>query len=99
MVSLRLTLIVYGETARTLRSQPESVDPSALVDAARLFRSFGENYHERILKEQYKKRLDELAEKFEEIEHQQFGKDGFDDAVTRISRIEQILGLDNLEHY
>ncbi len=180
MVSLRLTLIVYGETARTLRSQPESVDPSALVDAARLFRSFGENYHERILEEQYifpeirnaggplaglvevlirqhqrgrditdyieqigkrgkvgigdveplattmesmvrmydphaawedtvvfpawkkeqsKKRLDELAEKFEEIEHQQFGKDGFDDAVTRISRIEQILGLDNLEHY
>src|SRR6266496_3084253 len=50
---LRRTLIVYGETARTLRSQPESVDPSALVDAARLFRSFGENYHERILEEQY----------------------------------------------
>jgi hemerythrin superfamily protein len=50
-------------------------------------------------KEQPKKRLDDLAEKFEEIEHQQFGKDGFDDAVARISRIEWTLGLEKLDHY
>ena len=37
--------------------------------------------------------LDEMGEKFEEIEHQQFGKDGFEDAVTQIGRIEQALGL------
>jgi hemerythrin-like domain-containing protein len=163
-----------------VHNKPETVDPSALVDAARLFRSFGENYHERILEEQYifsevhkaggpvaglvevlirqhqrgrditdyieqigkkgtigtgdveplattmesmvrmydphaawedtivfpawkkeqpKRRLDELAEKFEEIEHQQFGKDGFDDAVARISRIEEMLELANLDLY
>ncbi len=52
-----------------------------------------------IKKEQPKKRLDELAQKFEDIEHQQFGKDGFDDAVARIARIEQMLGLNNLDHY
>jgi hypothetical protein len=46
-----------------------------------------------------KARLDELAEKFEEIEHQQFGKDGFDDALERIARIEQALGLADLRTY
>jgi hemerythrin-like domain-containing protein len=50
-------------------------------------------------KTQSKARLDELAEKFEEIEHQQFGKDGFDDAVQRIARIEQSLGLADLGTY
>lgn len=35
----------------------------------------------------------ELAEEFEEIEHKQFGEDGFDKAVERITRIEQTLGL------
>lgn len=50
-------------------------------------------------KTQSKARLDELAEKFEEIEHQQFGKDGFDDAVQRIARIEQSLGLADLGSY
>jgi hemerythrin-like domain-containing protein len=177
---LRRTLIVYAETARTLRTRPDGIDPSVLVDAARLFRSFGEDYHERILEEQYvfpevrktggdlaavvevllrqhlrgreitdyieriggtgrigtgdaeplaraldamtrmynahaawedtvvfqawkkhqpKARLDELAEKFEQIEHQQFGKDGFDDALARVGRIEQALGLADLDRY
>jgi hemerythrin-like domain-containing protein len=177
---LRRTLIVYAETAAMLRRQPDKVNPKALVDAARLFRSFGENYHERILEEHYvfpevrtaggpiatlvevllrqhqrgreitdylertgsagrigtgeaeplaralesmtrmynahsawedtvvfqawkkgqpKARLDELAEKFEEIEHQQFGRDGFDDALERIAKIEQALGLADLDYY
>jgi hemerythrin-like domain-containing protein len=50
-------------------------------------------------KEQPDSRLQELAEKFEDIEHQRFGKDGFDDALKRISRIEQALGMDNLDRY
>jgi hemerythrin superfamily protein len=50
-------------------------------------------------KTQSKARLDDLAEKFEDIEHQQFGKDGFDDAVARISHIEHLLGLDDLAVY
>jgi hemerythrin-like domain-containing protein len=176
---LRRTLIVYSELAARLQAGARDLDPAALADAARLFREFGEQYHERTLEEQYvfpevrragdpneklvevlfvqhqrgreitdyllrvgargqiggdavplasalasmarmyhahaawedtvifpawkktqsKSRLHDLAEKFEEIEHQQFGKDGFDDAVARISRIEQTLGLADLGSY
>ncbi len=45
---------------------------------------------------QSKARLAELADKFEDIEHEKFGKDGFEDAVARISRIEQAFGLQDL---
>lgn len=40
--------------------------------------------------------LHELAERFEELEHQQFGDDGFDEAVRRVRGIEQRLGLEDL---
>jgi hemerythrin-like domain-containing protein len=43
--------------------------------------------------------LDEMNEKFEEIEHAQFGKDGFDDALKQISEIEQSLGLGDLAQF
>jgi hemerythrin-like domain-containing protein len=43
--------------------------------------------------------LGEMGEKFEEIEHQQFGKDGFEDAVTQIGRIEQALGLTDIARF
>ena len=39
------------------------------------------------------KQLDELSDQFEDIEHKMFGKDGFDDAVEKISAIETTLGL------
>jgi hypothetical protein len=45
---------------------------------------------------QSKERLEELADKFEDIEHEKFGKDGFEDAVARISKIEQAFGLGDL---
>ena len=35
-------------------------------------------------------------DKFEEIERQQFGKDGYEDAVAQIGQIEQALGLVDL---
>lgn len=38
----------------------------------------------------------ELGERFEEIEHKQFGADGFDVALDRMASIEQALGLSNL---
>lgn len=41
-------------------------------------------------------RLAELAEVFEELEHKQFGEDGFDQAVRRVGSIEQRLGLTDL---
>lgn len=42
------------------------------------------------------KELDEMGEKFEDIEHAQFGKDGFDDAVKQIGEVEGALGLSDL---
>jgi hypothetical protein len=50
-------------------------------------------------KSQSKSRLEELAKKFEEMELQQFGKDGFDDGIERIARVEEVLGLSELNHY
>jgi hemerythrin-like domain-containing protein len=38
--------------------------------------------------------LDEMGDKFEEIEHKTFGKDGFDDAVDQITAIEKTFGLE-----
>jgi hemerythrin-like domain-containing protein len=43
-----------------------------------------------------KAKLDELAKKFEDIEHEKFGKDGFEQAVARIAKIEQVFGLVDL---
>jgi len=35
-----------------------------------------------------------MNEKFEEIEHQQFGEDGFENALNQIAQIEQSLASD-----
>jgi hemerythrin-like domain-containing protein len=43
--------------------------------------------------------IDELGERFEEIEHQKFGDDGFEAALKRIEEIETSLGLSNLEMF
>jgi hemerythrin-like domain-containing protein len=42
---------------------------------------------------------DELGEKFEEIEHEQFGEDGFETALKRMEEIEASLGLGNLDMF
>jgi len=43
--------------------------------------------------------LDALAAKFEEIEADHFGGDGFDTALKRMEEIETSLGLSNLEMF
>lgn len=43
--------------------------------------------------------LDELSEKFEDIEHEQFGEDGFDEAVDQIAAIEGSLGLADITQF
>jgi hemerythrin-like domain-containing protein len=175
---LRRTLLAYFLAAAKLRGNPDSVPPSALNSAARMFRSFGENYHERALEEPFtfpavkrqggmlaayvdtlleqhrrgreitdyilastngskigaaepfaraldsfvlmyqehsaredtvvfpawRKSMsvhdyDEMGEKFEDIEHKRFGKDGFDAAVKQISEIEASLGLADLSQF
>src|SRR5829696_5711075 len=177
---LRRVLLVYQESAVRLRQDASSVPPDALEKVAKLFRVFGEDYHERKLEEVYifpivKKtpgtlstyvdmlfdqhargreitdyllsitkadripsssveplaktlesfvrmyehhaaiedtvvfpawkaaigqgELEELGEKFEEIEHEQFGDDGFEAALKRMEEIESSLGLSNLDMF
>lgn len=174
---LRRILIVYSESANRLRrARADIYEP--ISQAAELFRTFGENYHEKALEETFifpvvsklgnetsqypsiliaqhqrgrqitdyilnaaktkepgdvqqlasamdslvrmyrphaaredtvvfpawkqtltKEQLDEMSEKFEDIEHDQFGKDGFDKAVSQIAAIEQQLGLADLSQF
>ena len=177
---IRRAILVYRDIATKLRTKPASVDLKLLGRTADLFRSFGENYHEKELEEthifpivrkaggqasayvdtlisQHQRsheltdyvlaavakggvsateaeslarvldsvelmyehhsaredtvvfpawkealsphQLDEMGETFEEIEHRQFGKDGFEDAVAQISAIEQALGAADLERF
>lgn len=50
---LRRILVVYRESAGLIRTGAASLDAAALVQAADLFRRFGEDYHEKQLEEQY----------------------------------------------
>ncbi len=43
--------------------------------------------------------LDEMGDKFEDIEHQQFGEDGFEKAVKQIADIERQLGMADLAQF
>jgi len=45
------------------------------------------------------RQLEEMGGKFEEIERQQFRKDGYEDAVAQIGQIEQMLGLADLAQF
>ena len=48
---IRRVIVVYREAAARLRTKPASVPPDALQKAAKLMRSFGEDYHEKQLEE------------------------------------------------
>ncbi len=48
---IRRALLVYGEASRRARSAPGSIPLPQLLDTARLFRTFAEDYHERALEE------------------------------------------------
>ncbi len=177
---LRRALLVYQETAVKLRTNAGSIAPDALQKTAKLFRAFGEEYHEKKLEETHifpavknanglaaayvgvltaqhqrgreltdyilavtaaaklatgnveplaramealgrmyqhhaaiedtivfpawketmtKDQMDEISDKFEEIEKQQFGKDGYEDAVKQIGDIETTLGLADLGQF
>jgi hypothetical protein len=45
------------------------------------------------------RQLHEMGDRFEDIERQQFGKDGYEDAVAQIGQIEQVLGLADLAQF
>jgi hemerythrin-like domain-containing protein len=177
---LRRALLVYQESAVKLRASGDAIPPEALQKTAKLFRAFGEDYHEQKLEEAFifpavlkaggiaaaytgvlaaqhqrgreltdyilsvtaaaklasanveplarvleslvrmyehhaaiedtmvfpawkqtmnVEQMDLLSEKFEEIEQQQFGKDGYEAAVKRIGDIEASLGLADLGQF
>lgn len=177
---LRRALLVYIETVPKLRAYPGAIDAGALAQTAKLFRNFGEDYHERKLEEAHifpalrkaggsatgyvdvliaqhnrgreitdyilavtdrgtvgsgdaeplarafetfvlmyqnhtaredtivfpawkavlsEKQFYEMGDKFEDIERQQFGKDGFEDAAKQIGQIEQALGFADLAQF
>jgi hemerythrin-like domain-containing protein len=50
---LRRALLVYRAAAARLRSDPAKVPVDALAQTAQLFRTFGEDYHERKLEEEH----------------------------------------------
>jgi hypothetical protein len=50
---IRRALLVYAETAPKLRQNAASVDAAAIRQAAQLFRTFGEDYHEKMLEEDH----------------------------------------------
>jgi len=178
---LRRALLVYGETALRLRKNASDVSPEALQRTAKLFRAFGEEYHEKKLEEAYlfprlkekaanteaagyidiliaqhvrgreitdyilsmtrgpklgadatrfadilngfarmyehhaaredtiifpawkqavtSDEYDELNDKFEDIEHEQFGEDGFEEASKQMSEIETSLNLSDIAQF
>jgi hemerythrin-like domain-containing protein len=50
---IRRALLVYYEVIPKLRQNTRALDASALQQTATLFRTFGEDYHERMLEEQH----------------------------------------------
>ena len=48
---IRRALFVYAETSRRARAEPASIPLPQLLETARLFRSFAEDYHEHALEE------------------------------------------------
>jgi hemerythrin-like domain-containing protein len=177
---LRRALFVYSEITPRLRRNPSAVSADALQKTAKLFRTFGEDYHEKKLEEAFifpavkkaggdpagltdiliaqhnrgreitdyiisitqqenlnsdnteqlamvlrlfvrmyrphaaredtivfpawkqtlsQEQLDEMNDKFEDIEHEMFGEDGFENAVKQITDIEIELGLADLAKF
>jgi hemerythrin-like domain-containing protein len=174
---LRRCLLVFSEAATVMGGNAPQSYADAVQKAAKLFRAFGEEYHEKKLEEQYifplirqksptgpagiypdiltaqhdrgreittyiisatsagkvsnvsevsralsgfvrmyqshaaredtivfpawkhlitPDEYDELGEKFEEIEHEQFGEDGYEVALKQIAEIEATIGLDDI---
>jgi hemerythrin-like domain-containing protein len=50
---LRRALLVYTAAAKRLRENPSDISPDALQKTAKLFRAFGEDYHEQKLEEAF----------------------------------------------
>ena len=45
------------------------------------------------------KQLREMGDTFEDIEHRQFGKDGFGEAVKQVAAVEEAFGIGDLAQF
>lgn len=52
-------------------------------------------FHELVTPEEFK----ELGERFEKIEEQKFGENGFQHIVNEVAKIEKVLGIYNLAQF
>lgn len=97
-----ITQYILGATANGRISDAEPL--------ARAFESFVRMYQNHTAREDTiifpawknalsAKELEELGDKFEDIEKQQFGGDGFEDAVKQVAGIEQALGFADLAQF
>jgi hemerythrin-like domain-containing protein len=88
-----------------LASTAPRIAPAEVQTLARLLELFARMYEEHAAiedtvtfpawkKTMTAKELDETGDKFEEIEHKTFGKDGFEDALGQIAAIEHAFGLE-----
>jgi hemerythrin-like domain-containing protein len=92
---------------RAATSKGKIADAEALAGAFETFDLMYENHAARedtivfpAWKEGLSERqLREMGETFEDIEHRQFGKDGFEEAVKQIAAIEEALGFADLAQF
>jgi hemerythrin-like domain-containing protein len=91
-------------TSYVLSATRQAVGVADAEPLARALETFARMYEEHAAQEDTvvfqawkksmsRKQLREMGEMFEDIEHKTFGKDGFDDACTKIAGIEQSLGI------
>jgi hemerythrin-like domain-containing protein len=92
-------------TELVLASTKTAIDPKNAESLARTLESFSRMYEEHAAIEDTivfpawkkalsKKDIERMGEVFERIEHDTFGKDGFEDAVAQVGEIEKALGID-----
>ena len=92
---------------RAKAGRTESGDSAALADAMTSFSRMYEAHAARedtVIFPAFKRAIgrqayEELGEKFEEIEHREFGGDGFDLALDKVTAIESALGLSDLARF
>jgi hemerythrin-like domain-containing protein len=87
----RITLATAGAVINALESFVRMYEHHAAVEDTIVFPAWKASVGA--------KELDELAIKFEEIEEEHFGEDGFEAASKRMAEIEESLGLSNLEMF
>jgi hypothetical protein len=99
-----ITEFILARVSKGSVAGGDAVPLSRAMDAFELMYEHHAAHEDTIIFPAWKKtmtgpQLKEMGEKFEDIERQEFGKDGFDDAEKQISAIESELGLASIAHF